>query len=182
MSAGACLAITRTDPAGTLPNVCNGALPNRGEHPINCVKHDEAERYCAWRGRRLPRSSEWARAAEGFPTRSWPWGEDVPGPSNLNACGLECPVREGTALNYLETDPWPTTAPVGSSPAGATPDGVMDLLGNVSEWVIPDFATNDGRSAVRGSGFLDGPVTSMRALRRVDANYVGRTIGIRCAR
>lgn len=181
--AGGCAAIARMEVVRPLGNVCNARLPaGRDDHPINCVKRVEAERYCAWRGRRLPRSSEWELAAEGIPVRTWPWGEAPADRSRLNACGLECPEREGTALNYSDTDDWPATAPVGSFPAGATPEGVMDLLGNVSEWVTLDLPDPRGREAVRGTGFLDGPAQSTRALRPVAPDYVGRTIGIRCAR
>ncbi len=180
--AGRCPSNTRWLHAGPLSNVCNAQLPGRDDHPINCASLDEARAFCAWRGGRLPRNSEWELAVEGAAPRTWPWGEDPADASRLNACGLECPAREGTALRYAETDPWPTTAPVGSSPAGATPEGVMDLAGNVSEWVDNDQVDSQGRATVRGGGFLDGPTPSTRATRRVAVGYVGRTIGFRCAR
>jgi hypothetical protein len=182
VQAGACRSINRALAAGPLGNVCNARIAGRDDHPVNCAKRDEAERYCAWRGRRLPRNSEWELAARGADARTWPWGEASPDASRLNACGLECAVREGTALDYLERDPWESTAPVGSFPAGATPEGVQDLLGNVSEWVLADSPLPDGRFVVRGPGFLDGPAVSTRALRRVAPEYAGRSIGFRCSR
>lgn len=181
VAANGCAPIIRMLVVRPLGNVCNARLAGREAHPINCVKHDEAARYCAWRGRRLPRSSEWERAAEGSPARPYPWGEATPDATRLNACGTECTEREGMALSYFAQDPWPTTAPVGSFPEGATPDGVHDLLGNVSEWTADD-ARADARVALRGTGFLDAPVVSTRALRRVATTYVGRASGMRCAR
>lgn len=179
---GGCRAITRQMDAGTALNVCNARIPGRGNHPINCVSFAEAAAYCAWRGARLPRNSEWEYAAKGIPSRTWPWGEHEATPLQLNACGLECPAREGTALNYLYTDAWITTAPAGLLGEGATPEGVLDLAGNVSEWVDNDQPDPQGRNTVRGGGFLDGPVQSTRAVRRVAPGYIGRTVGFRCAR
>jgi hypothetical protein len=177
-----CEPITRVDPVRTLGNVCNASLEGREDHPINCMTFDEAERYCAWRSARLPRSSEWELAAEGSPARSYPWGEAIPDATRLNACGLESPAREGTALMYFEQDAWPATAPVGSFPRGATPEGVHDLLGNVSEWVHDDLPRSDGRQLLRGTGFRDRPELSTQARRDRVPRPPSVSSGVRCAR
>jgi formylglycine-generating enzyme required for sulfatase activity len=42
---------------------CNGGQPGRGQYPINCVNFQQAQRYCEWRGERLPSDAEWTLAA-----------------------------------------------------------------------------------------------------------------------
>jgi formylglycine-generating enzyme required for sulfatase activity len=182
VDAGACVPITRMLVVRTLGNVCNAHISGREDHPINCMTFDEAARYCGWRGARLPRSSEWELAAEGSPARSYPWGEALPDATRLNACGLESPERDRYAQTYLEQDAWPTTAPVGSFPGGATPEGVHDLLGNACEWVQDDRPRSDRTQLLRGSGFLDRPELSTQALLARPPGYEGRSNGVRCAR
>ncbi len=182
VDAGGCVPITRMLGVRTLGNVCNARISGREDHPINCMTFDEAARYCAWRGARLPRSSEWELAAEGSPARSYPWGEALPDATRLNACGLESPERDRYAQTYLEQDAWPTTAPVGSFPGGATPEGVHDLLGNACEWVQDDRPRSDRTQLLRGSGFLDRPELSTQALLARPPGYEGRSNGVRCAR
>lgn len=65
LGAGGCVPITRMLGVRPLGNVCNALILGREDHPINCMTFCEAEGYCAWRGARLPRSSEWELAAEG---------------------------------------------------------------------------------------------------------------------
>lgn len=182
VDAGACAPITWIETIGTLGNVCNASIPGRDDHPINCMTFDEAVRYCAWRGARLPRSSEWELAAEGSPARSYPWGEALPDATRLNACGQESPERDRYAQTYLGHDAWPATAPVGSFPGGATPEGVHDLLGNVSEWVHDDLPRSDGKQVLRGTGFRDRPELSTQARRDRVPRPPSVSSGVRCAR
>ena len=87
------------------------------DHPANEVSWYGGRDYCAWRASRLPTEAEWEAAARGFERRTYPWGDEPP---------TEERARFGAG--------WNETAPVGSHPAGATPDGIYDLAGNVSEW------------------------------------------------
>jgi formylglycine-generating enzyme required for sulfatase activity len=100
--------------------------PNR---PVTGVSWYEAMAYCQWRGQavRLLTEAEWERAAAGSVGRPFPWGAESPDPSRLNFAGAE----GGDALQRQSLQ---HATPVGFYPAGATPEGVLDLAGNVFEW------------------------------------------------
>lgn len=119
---------------------CTAAGSRQDRHPINCVDWHAAAAYCKWADKRLPTEAEWERAARGPRGRKHPWGEEPIGPTRANTCGAEC-QRLATSVGRLwpamhqADDGWEATAPVGSFPAGDTPEGVSDLAGNVWEWV-----------------------------------------------
>lgn len=102
-----------------------GAGPEAGfrgeQQPVVGVSFIDASRYCAYRGKRLPREAEWERAARGQDRRSFAWGNAKP--TAERACYGRKPGAKGA-----------TTDPVGSHPAGAGPYGHLDLTGNVWEW------------------------------------------------
>jgi formylglycine-generating enzyme required for sulfatase activity len=109
-------------------------------HPAEGLSWADAVAYCRWLSvsfgkiYRLPDEREWEKAARGARGRRWPWGDDDD-PARAN-------VRETRVGG---------TSPVGRLPAGASPEGLVDLIGNVSEW------TNtwaDGR-VLRGGSYLD---------------------------
>lgn len=83
------------------------------------------------------------------------------------------------------------TLPVGSFPAGGTPEGIVDLYGNVSEWTtgrvgLRASGGEDERRqlyAVLGGGLQPGAsrIGSRAARLYMNANARGRTVGFRCA-
>ncbi len=195
VSAGACHEPSRYEPTqGNWQIFCNWRHPDgRARHPINCVDWNQATTFCGWAGKRLPTEEEWEYAARRG-NRKYPWGDDPPNERLVNACGSEC-VADGVARGFPSrasipwgSDAWPETAPVGSFPAGASIDGVQDLIGNVWEWTSSGYSsdygkerTNDAR-VFRG-GYWSGSATYLRASSRVrlEPTYRSGSLGFRCA-
>lgn len=122
---------------------CNGGIPGRETHPVNCVSFDEATAYCAAYGKRLPLEGEWEWAVRGGPkAMRYPWGK-------LDAHAEElCWSKVHTGRPFKRA----STCIGGSHPLDTTPDGVQDMAGNVSEWVV---GTAGGKTypALRGASF-----------------------------
>ena len=134
---------------------------------MNCVDWNAADRFCKAEGKRLPTEAEWEFAARGSDGRKYPWGDAPPSVKHLNACGGECVAwgrKHGTALEALfaESDPWPTTAPVGSFPQGASRWGIEDLVGNVWEWTSDFYAAYADADAEDPVGPASGATHVMR--------------------
>ncbi|MDG4830960.1 ergothioneine biosynthesis protein EgtB [Solwaraspora sp. WMMD1047] len=104
------------------------------DEPVVHVGYHEAEAYAAWAGKRLPTEAEWEKAARWDPatgrSRRYPWGDADPGPERANL-----------GQRHL------TPAPVGAYPAGASPLGVHQLIGDVWEWTASPFRGYPGFTA-----------------------------------
>jgi formylglycine-generating enzyme required for sulfatase activity len=177
---------------------CNGA--DREDHPVNCVDWHRAKAFCASLGKRLPTEQEWELAARGPEGRTFPWGEEAPSSDRLNACGAECRGvllarlagggRTDYPMMYPTDDAAPSTAPVAGHRAGASPQGVFDLAGNVWEWTESAYCPygrsdcGDSRRVLRGGGWDTTERADVRAARRFPGAPTarGRSIGFRCAK
>lgn len=104
------------------------------DEPVMHVCFYEAEAYAAWAGKRLPTEQEWEFAARHDPatgrSRRYPWGDEDPTPALAN-------------LGQRHLRP----APAGAYPAGASPLGVHQLIGDVWEWTSSDFLPYPGFTA-----------------------------------
>jgi formylglycine-generating enzyme required for sulfatase activity len=112
--------------------------------PVTWVALEDARAYAEWAGKRLPHEWEWQYAAQGGDGRRYPWGDDwrddaVPAP------------HHGRTL--------PPPADVDAHPAGASPFGVMDLVGNVWQWT-DEYVDAHTRAAVLRGGSRYRPQTS----------------------
>ena len=108
--------------------------PNR---PVTGVCWFEASAYCLWldtrlgenqqadagHGLRLATEAEWEKVARHGDTRRYPWGDQ------------DWSVERG---NLAEGNLGHPTV-VGLFPAGGSPSGVQDLIGNVWEWTLSGF-------------------------------------------
>jgi len=187
---------------------CNG--PDAPDHPVNCVDWNQAKSYCGTLGKRLPSEAEWELSARGEARRTYAWGDAPPSAERLNACGVECSRMMTARLDTMATggkggarNAWPNmypdddsaaaTAPVGHYPAGASPQGILDLAGNVWEWTASPYCPypyeegaecGDSRRVLRGGGWDTTDSQNVRAARRYPSAPAarGKSIGFRCAK
>ena len=100
--------------------------------PVRNVSFYEADAYCRWAGRRLPTEAEWEKAAlwdeRGGRKLRFPWGDSDPSPDRAN---------------LLESGRW-GCAQAGSYPAGKSPAGCLQMIGDVWEWTASEFAGYPG--------------------------------------
>jgi len=106
------------------------ARPGFERFPANNVSWKGADAYCRWRGKRLPTEAEWEKAARGTDRRRFPWGERNPGE------GL---AQFGQVWQEKKFD---VLVPVDALPQGASPYGVLNMAGNVLEWVSDWYRQN----------------------------------------
>jgi formylglycine-generating enzyme required for sulfatase activity len=148
----ACVAAHRCKP---LPALAAGDADER--LPAANVTWKEAQAFCRFTGGRLPTEAEWEKAARGTDGREFPWG---------NEAGCD----RGNWGNFDGEGPCATSNPgrpvaVGRYPSGASPYGVLDLGGNVWEWVADRYDDDGGRRVVRGGSccsYFVGPRASNR--------------------
>jgi formylglycine-generating enzyme required for sulfatase activity len=100
---------------------------SRPNQPVVGVSWDDANAYCTWRGKRLPREAELEKAARDTDGRRYAWGNDPPTPDR---------TVFGRALDGTGHG---TTDDVGSHPLGRGPYGHDDLAGNVWEWMEDEY-------------------------------------------
>ncbi len=174
-------------PCGPLPLEGGGGRFLAPELPVTMVTHQDAATFCRFVGGRLPTEAEWERAARGLRARRYPWG-NVWNPFLANGGRY--------ALDPFEDkDGFLELAPPGSFRRGATAAGLLDMAGNVEEWVAdwfdayPDLAVENPRGpasgderVVRGGSYVHGAAWLRNASRGHDAPGARRTFrGFRCA-
>jgi formylglycine-generating enzyme required for sulfatase activity len=160
----------------TNPNYLDPAYAN---HPVVYISWQAALDYCTWAGGRLPSEAEWEKAARGPDGQKYAWGDTSPSVSQVNANN----IISGTS-------------PAGQYPDGASYYGVLDMGGNVREWVWDWYdpyyyqyspgknpmGPNSGEKKVlKGAGFSD-MIRYVRPANRLahDPTSPGNNRGFRC--
>ena len=120
-----------------------------GAHPVVGVSWDDADAFCRHFGLALPSERQWERAARGTDGRRFAWGDAAPGADRVNRGAEICCAADAA-------DGFAATAPVGSFPAGHSPEGVADLTGNVWEWVDGWYNPYDAAAPAQSFRVLRG--------------------------
>ncbi|MFO0643650.1 MAG: SUMF1/EgtB/PvdO family nonheme iron enzyme [Polyangiaceae bacterium] len=170
------------------PSVCKGArVPMRfcidrterreasSELPAHFVSFDAARGLCAKAGARVCTESEWQFACEGEAMLPYPYGYE----RDSKACNVDTfeglRDKQGKLADHRKA--------VGASPACTSPFGVVDMAGNVEEWVRADGAGKSGwKQVLKGSYWIP----SRHACRQFQVGhgpeYGGQETGTRCCR
>ncbi len=152
-------------------------------HPVVYVDWFMSDTFCKWSGKRLPTEAEWEKASRGENGNIWPWGNEF---DCKKSCNSVSPCNQNS------------TRKVGSFSSDVSSYGVVDMAGNVWEWVSdwydknyyknspeknPKGPSNGQTKVLRGGSWGDdNPVIFRGADRiRLVPSVGGDSGGFRCA-
>jgi gamma-glutamyl hercynylcysteine S-oxide synthase len=163
------------DMTNFLKHWINGTFSRQqADEPVVHISLEDARAYARWAGKRLPTEMEWQYAAQGDDGRLWPWGLEM----------------DSSRCNYRSGD----VSPVSQFPQGASPFGVMDMVGNV--WQLTNDIYDNGSYyfiIIRGGSYFNPtsswwyvkggpqPLNESQMLLRVSPGFErNATVGFRC--
>lgn len=160
-----------------------GEFPvGQADHPVTHVDWYDANVFARWMGARLPTEAEWEKAARGDDGRMFPWGNEN---ADAEHAHFAQPVKDSGTRSVFDY------------PRGASPYGVLDMAGNVWEWVSSiykpyPYDPRDGREdassgaerVLRGGSIYSGDPRFLRCATRSSSYPTRRRdhIGFRVAR
>lgn len=147
--------------------------PGTEQHPVHGISFYEADAFAKFMSARLPSEEEWELAACGKDGRLFPWGRIVTSPNTANFVGLRLD----------------RTTPVGTYPLGQSPEGLLDLGGNVHEWTTSKYAAypsgnaryrfgGDDTARVLRGGSFSSDLWDLRGTSRFGVNAKNRFLGL----
>ncbi len=160
------------------PRWVNGTYPaGWARRAVTGISWDDANSYASWATKRLPTEQEWEFAARGTDGRLYPWG---------NQWKTKAGNAHNTSHGHVDA--------VGVHPAGRSPFGAYDMVGNVWEWTSSDMVAYPGGSlpetlegevkVVRGGSWQEAQdratTTHRKGLPPRDGEYTN--VGFRCAK
>lgn len=123
----------------------NSAYPDGWENkPVTWVSIEDARAYAAWADKRLPHEWEWQYAAQSTDAGLYPWGNE------MNPQALPPPDHKRRMS---------PPSNVNAFPQGASPFGVLDLEGNISQWT-DEYRDPHTRAAIIRGGAAYQPAGS----------------------
>jgi iron(II)-dependent oxidoreductase len=177
-----------TDDLNYLKDWKGGTYPEGwANKPVTWVSLEDARGYAKWAGKRLPHEWEWQYAAEGKDGRVYPWGNcdwlppapRAGAPASMAAAGASQLSPTARASSRAASpcnggsDPADAPAPitdrgrvmlaasdVDAHPLGASPFGVMDMVGNVWQWT-DEYVDEHTRAAILRGGSHYRPTGSI---------------------
>lgn len=119
------------------------------DHPMVQVTWEEARAFCKWAGGDLPTEAQWEKAARGTDARLYPWG---------NAWDPD------KCANSVDPNELAGTKPVDSYPAGVSPYGCIDMVGNAGQWCLDWKAPYNLRDSRNPTGPESGTFRIVRGV------------------
>lgn len=149
------------------------------DYPVVCVTWHQANRYCRYKGKRLPTEAEWEYAALAGSQNNFSWGNSIQSNSSMGVSGTN---KSPSKTGCFPPNGW----------------GICDMTGNVWEWtkdryerdyyevsdtINPQGSTVGRFRVIRGGGWYSTQQQLEIKNRQWFTPEAGEvSIGIRCAK